>query len=43
MLQSSDTNEIGAGMRLKLRLYTTGTDHNWDAACGLTFHRERTI
>jgi len=43
MLQSADTNELGAGMRLKLRLNTEGTDHDWDASCGLTFHRERTI
>ena len=42
-LQSADTNEMGDGMRLRLRLNTYGDDHDWDAACGLTFHRERTI
>lgn len=43
MLQSADTNEVGAGMRLRLRLHTYGDDHDWDASCCLTFHRERTV
>ena len=41
MLQSSDSQELGHGMRLKL----TGTmrgDHEWRLSCILTMHRART-
>ena len=41
MLQTSDSEEMGCGMRLKFSLNTEGTDHNWQAACGITMHREK--
>jgi len=41
MLQTSDTEELGCNMRLKFTLNTENGDHVWQAACGLTMHREK--
>ena len=41
MLQSAESEQLGAGMRLKLTIDTHNTDHNWKAAIGLVFHRQR--
>jgi len=42
-LQSADTEELCHGMRVVLSMTTNGEDHNWKAACTLTFHRERSV
>jgi len=41
MLQSAESEQLGAGMRLKLIIKTNGEDHDWKAAVGLVFHREQ--
>lgn len=45
MLQSSDTAEIGQGMRIKLKgsTNTNVPDHSWSYSAILTLHRARTI
>lgn len=40
-LNSSDTDEIGHGMRLKLTPETAGTDHDWSIASLICMHRNR--
>jgi len=45
-LNSSDTDEIGHGMRLKMYADTnveTQQDHNWQVACILCMHRAKTF
>ncbi len=45
-LQSSDSDEIGQGMRVKIDLTTShdfDEDHEWYFSCFLTMHREKTI
>jgi len=41
MLQSAESEQLGAGMRVKLTIATHNTDHNWKAAVGLVFHRQK--
>jgi len=42
MLQTSDSMALGHNMKVQLGLHTQGDDHNWKAACILTFHRTKT-
>lgn len=47
-LNSSDTDQLGHGMRLKMIADTNTTmsgvgDHDWSVACILCMHRERTV
>lgn len=44
-LNSSDTDEIGHGMRLKViaDTNTTNSDHNWSVACTMCLHRAKTV
>lgn len=42
-LNSSDTDQIGQGMRLKMVADTDGEDHDWSVACIICCHRARTI
>lgn len=41
MLQSAESEQLGSGMRLKLSINTNGDDHEWRAAIGLVFHRQK--
>lgn len=41
MLQTAESEQVGAGMRLKLTIKTTEPDHAWKAAIGLVFHRTK--
>jgi len=43
-LSSSDTDEMGHGMRLKMTADTnteTASDHGWEVACIMCLHREK--
>ena len=47
-LNSSDTDQLGHGMRLKMVADTNTTvsgvgDHNWSVACTMCFHRAKTV
>jgi len=45
-LNSSDTDELGSGMRLKLTADTnqeTTTDHDWAFSCLLCLHRQKSV
>ena len=45
-LNSSDTDQMGHGMRLKMigeTNITTSQDHNWSVACIMCLHRKRSI
>ncbi len=42
-LQSSDSEKLGHGMRLKSTANTYGEDHNWSIACSVTMHRLKTV
>lgn len=46
-LNSSDTDELGHGMRLKMAAYTNIStdvgDHDWAVACTMCLHRARTV
>jgi hypothetical protein len=45
-LKTSDTEELGQGMRVKATATTcleNGGDHEWSAACILTLHRARSV
>ena len=44
-LNSSDTDQLGQGMRLKMVADTNTSiaDHNWSVACTMCLHRERSI
>lgn len=43
VLPSSDTAELGDGMRLKIDFGTRGDDHSWEACLMLIMHREKTL
>ncbi len=40
-LNSSDTDEIGHGFRLKITPATNGDDHDWAVACIMCMHRDK--
>ena len=40
-LNSSDTDQIGHGMRLKLTAVTNSPDHEWKVACLMCLHRKK--
>jgi len=40
-LNSSDTDEIGHGFRLKITPNTNGDDHDWAVACIICMHRDK--
>ena len=40
LMQTSDTDQIGHGMRFKMIAYTEG-DHNWSCSFIMTMHRIR--
>jgi hypothetical protein len=44
-LKTSDTEEIGQGMRIRATATTNMTegDHDWSCACILTLHRQRSV
>ena len=45
-LNSSDTDQLGHGMRLKMIADTNTedyTDHDWRIACMLCLHREKSV
>lgn len=44
-LNSSDTDEIGQGMRLKViaDTNTSNSDHDWSVACTMCLHRAKTV
>lgn len=42
-LNSSDTDEMGNGMRLKLTYDTIGDDHDWSCNVTIMMHREKLI
>ena len=42
ILNSSDTDQIGHGMRLKISYQTYGDDHNWKFNGCLVMHRDKT-
>jgi len=42
-LQSSDTQQFGHGMRMKLAFHTGGEDHDWGVSWVLTMYRAKTI
>ena len=45
-LNSSDTDQMGHGMRLKMTADTnkeTSQDHNWSVACIMCMHREKSV
>lgn len=41
MLQSSDSDELGHGMRIKVITETRAPDHDWAVACVMTIYREK--
>lgn len=41
--QSSDSDELGHGMRMKLTIETNLPNHAWSAACVMTLHRESSV
>lgn len=43
LFQTSDSQRIPHGTRLKYTFKTDGSDHNWRSSSFLTLHRERTI
>ena len=46
MMQSSDTDQIGHGMRFKISTTTNtlyGGDRDWEASCIVTMHRDKTV
>lgn len=48
LLKTSDTEELGQGMRIRLTSHTSITgesepDHEWSAGCVLTMHRTRSV
>lgn len=42
-LRTSDTSELGHGMRFKILYKTRGDDHDWRVAFSFVFHRKYTI
>jgi hypothetical protein len=42
-LNSSDTDQLGQGMRLKMIADTSEPDHDWSIACLMCLHRARTV
>ncbi len=42
-LNSSDTDQMGQGMRLKMHADTNGTDHEWSVACLMCLHRAKSV
>ncbi len=41
-LRTSDTSELGHGMRFKITYYTNGEDHDWGLAFAFVLHRKYT-
>lgn len=40
--QTADVDELGQGMKLRMRAYTDGSDHNWAASVAIALNREKT-